>query len=561
MKTYLSQLRFALQHIADRKWNYIPALLGVGIGYSGMSISVSLIPQILIDSAAAGGLHSAGRGLAVYAGLFVLSSLLAVLSQYAYRRTALRAAAALRLRIMEKKTRLPMSFLETSHSGELLSRMLYDMNRVEELYRTKLKEFVNPILALITSVIPMLLLNVPLTLLLLFLSLLCLFVNTTFSGRVRRAGLLAARSNDVLTEQSADILSGLLTIRQYQLADALSARYRLANADFTEKSLKRQRITALLEAMNKGFDILCSIVFLSAGSLMVSAGQTTYGTLVALMSLQSSLIWAALQAGRRFPELFESIASVERIDRFLKEPEEEIRIPASSKTCRDASAFLVFQDVSFSYPRPEKEADGQTGQKNILEHFDLKIRRNETLLLSGPSGCGKSTLFRLLLGFYNVSSGAVLIDGKYLDEYSPQELRGMISLIPQKSFLFQGTILENIRCARPEASEEEVKDAAKAACAHDFITALPGGYDHVLTEQGRSLSFGQRQRIAIARAFLKDAPIILFDEASSGLDNESERAVLESVHTLIRNKTAIIIAHRNADAWNADRKYFFTISH
>ena len=561
MKTYLSQLRFALQYIADRKWNYIPALLGVGIGYSGMSISVSLIPQILIDSAAAGGLHSAGRGLAVYAGLFVLSSLLAVLSQYAYRRTALRAAAALRLRIMEKKTRLPMSFLETSHSGELLSRMLYDMNRVEELYRTKLKEFVNPILALITSVIPMLLLNVPLTLLLLFLSLLCLFVNTTFSGRVRRAGLLAARSNDVLTEQSADILSGLLTIRQYQLADALSARYRLANADFTEKSLKRQRITALLEAMNKGFDILCSIVFLSAGSLMVSAGQTTYGTLVALMSLQSSLIWAALQAGRRFPELFESIASVERIDRFLKEPEEEIRIPASSKTCRDTSAFLVFQDVSFSYPRPEKEAGGQTGQKNILEHFDLKIRRNETLLLSGPSGCGKSTLFRLLLGFYNVSSGAVLIDGKYLDEYSPQELRGMISLIPQKPFLFQGTILENIRCARPEASEEEVKDAAKAACAHDFITALPGGYDHILTEQGRSLSFGQRQRIAIARAFLKDAPIILFDEASSGLDNESERAILESVHTLIRNKTAIIIAHRNADAWNADRKYFFTISH
>ena len=561
MKTYLSQLRFALQYIADRKWNYIPALLGVGIGYSGMSISVSLIPQILIDSAAAGSLHGAGRGLAVYAGLFVLSSLLAVLSQYAYRRTALRAAAALRLRIMEKKTRLPMSFLETSHSGELLSRMLYDMNRVEELYRTKLKEFVNPILALITSVIPMLLLNVPLTLLLLFLSLLCLFVNTTFSGRVRRAGLLAARSNDVLTEQSADILSGLLTIRQYQLADALSARYRLANADFTEKSLKRQRITALLEAMNKGFDILCSIVFLSAGSLMVSAGQTTYGTLVALMSLQSSLIWAALQAGRRFPELFESIASVERIDRFLKEPEEEIRIPASSKTCRDASAFLVFQDVSFSYPRPEKEAGGQTGQKNILEHFDLKIRRNETLLLSGPSGCGKSTLFRLLLGFYNVSSGAVLIDGKYLDEYSPQELRGMISLIPQKPFLFQGTILENIRCARPEASEEEVKDAAKAACAHDFITALPGGYDHILTEQGRSLSFGQRQRIAIARAFLKDAPIILFDEASSGLDNESERAVLESVHTLIRNKTAIIIAHRNANAWNADRKYFFTISH
>ena len=225
MKHYLKQLHFALQYIADVKWKYIPALLGVGLGYSGMSIAVSLIPQLLIDSVASGNFHGVGRGLFLYGIFFLFSSALAILSQYAYRRIALRAVSRLRMRIMEKKTKLPLSYLESAHSGELLSRMLYDMNKIEELYRTKLKEFVNPILALITSIIPMLLLNVPLTILLLVISVLCLFVNTTFSGRIKQAELLAARSNDSLTERSADILSGLLTIRQYQLSDIPAERY------------------------------------------------------------------------------------------------------------------------------------------------------------------------------------------------------------------------------------------------------------------------------------------------------------------------------------------------
>ena len=551
MKHYLKQFHFALQYIADVKWKYLPALLGVGLGYSGMSIAVSLIPQLLIDSVASGSFHSVGCGLFLYGIFFLFSSALAILSQYAYRRIALRAVSRLRMRIMEKKTKLPLSYLESAHSGELLSRMLYDMNKIEELYRTKLKEFVNPILALITSIIPMLLLNVPLTILLLVISALCLFVNTTFSGRIKQAGLLAARSNDALTERSADILSGLLTIRQYQLADILAERYRSANEDYTQKAFHRQKISAALEAMNKGFDILCSIVFLAAGSLMVRSGQTTYGTLVALMSLESSLIWAALQAGKRFPELFESIASVERIDSFLQETEEEIRIPAASKNSRDSSAYLIFQDVTFGYP----------GREKILKHFNLKLNRNETLVLAGPSGCGKSTFFKLLLGFYNVDDGAILIEGKYLDEYGPEALRSRIAYIPQKPFLFSGTIRENILCARPDASEEEVTAAAKAAAAHDFITALPGGYEHLLEDGGRTLSFGQRQRIAIARAFLKDAPIILFDEAVSGLDYESERAIMQSVERLIQNKTALIITHRDTEVWKADRKYFFTISH
>ncbi|MDE6518565.1 MAG: ABC transporter ATP-binding protein/permease, partial [Acetatifactor sp.] len=462
------------------------------------------------------------------------------ISQCIYRSYALKASAGLRKRIMEKRTKLPMEAVESGHSGEMISRMIYDMNKIEELYRTKFKEFVNPILALITSVIPMLLLNVPLTLILLMVSISCLLINTTFSEKVKRAGLSAAKSNDALTEKTSDILAGILTIKQYQLRTEMSQKYKTANRDYTEKSMAKMKISAWLEAMNKGFDILCTIVFLVAGSIMVYAGKTTYGTLVALMSLESSLIWASLQAGKRFPELFENIASVERIENFLALEDERITVPEGNSDS-ESSSYIEFRNVAFGY----------SGQKRVLENFNLKLDENDSVVVTGPSGCGKSTLCKLLMGFYNIEEGAIFVKGKAISDYETNALHDMITYIPQKPFLFNDTLYENIRCVRPEASEEEVIKAAKDANADDFISRLPGKYHYIPGEQGKKLSFGQRQRIAIARAFLKDAPIILFDEVVSGLDYESERAICEAVSALIKEKTAIIITHRNVEAWHA----------
>ncbi|MDE6640358.1 MAG: ABC transporter ATP-binding protein/permease [Acetatifactor sp.] len=540
MGKYLAQIRFACKYISDVKWKYFPALLGVGLGYSGMSITISLIPQVLIDAAVDNDFSNIKSRLLLYGILFCLSAAVSVISQYLYRSYALKASAGLRKRIMEKRTKLPMEVVESEHSGEMVSRMVYDMNKIEELYRTKFKEFVNPVLALITSVIPMLLLNVPLTLILLIVSTLCLFINTTFSGKVKQAGLSAAASNDALTKKTSDILAGILTIKQYQLRPVLAEKYKTANQDYTEKSMAKVKISAWLEAMNKGFDILCTIVFLVAGSIMVHAGKTTYGTLVALMSLESSLIWAALQAGKRFPELFENIASVERIENFLALKDEMITVPDRDINPESAS-YIEFQNVAFGYP----------GRKKVLKNFNLKLQENDSVVVTGPSGCGKSTLCKLLMGFYNIQEGTIFVKGKVISDYEPDALHDMITYIPQKPFLFNDTLFENIRCVRPEASEEEVISAARAANADDFIRRLPGEYNYIPGEQGKKLSFGQRQRIAIARAFLKDAPIILFDEVVSGLDYESERAICEAVSVLIKEKTAIIITHRNADAWHA----------
>ncbi len=543
MKHYLSQIKAALDYLGNEKRLYLVFLLSLGFGYSGMAIAISLIPQVLIDASVSGNYEHMKGKLLLYTGLFFLSFVTSILSQYIYRRCVLRFQAGLRRNVMEKKARLPVSYFENSHSGEFLSQMIYDINKAEELYRSKYKEAFNPIVALITSVIPMFLLDHTLTLLLFFISLLCVLANAAFSDRVKIAGRLTAGASAQLSERSSDILSGILTIKEYQLNEVLSGKFRTTNEQYAGKALDREKIGAFLEAMNSGFTVLCSIVFLVAGSVMVQSGKTTYGTLVALMNLETSIIWAALSAGKRFPELFDNIASLERIQSFLNMEEEVIRVPGQLEENQNQS-YIEFRNVDFSYKN----------NREVLNHFNMQIYQNEAAVITGRSGCGKSTIFKLLLGFYNADKGYIAIDGKSLEEYGANALRQMIAYIPQRPFLFHGTIEKNIRYGNPQASFEQIVKAAKAACAHDFIMELPGGYDYIVGDKGRKLSFGQRQRIAIARAFLKDAPIILFDEATSGLDYESERLVLQAAEQLIENKTALIISHRESGVRLCNRK-------
>jgi len=209
------------------------------------------------------------------------------------------------------------------------------------------------------------------------------------------------------------------------------------------------------------------------------------------------------------------------------------------------AAGIHFDDVSFSYPsRPEQLA---------LQRFALDIAAGETIAFVGPSGAGKSTTFQLLLRFYDPQVGRVSIDGIDISRVSPEELRRRIGLVPQDTVLFGATARENIRYGRPDASDDEIESAARAAAADEFLRALPDGYDTFLGERGTRLSGGQRQRIAIARAILKNPPILLLDEATSALDAESEQLVQRALDALMQDRTTIIIAHRLATVLKADR--------
>lgn len=247
-----------------------------------------------------------------------------------------------------------------------------------------------------------------------------------------------------------------------------------------------------------------------------------------------------LNLGNNYSRLQEYMSNASRVFEILdQQPEDEIY-----KTEKDAdkSAMISFENVSFSYET----------RKAVVNNMSITMKKGQSAALVGPSGGGKNTIIKLLLGFYPISSGSIAINGKSMSEYNIHTIRDMIAYVPQDGYLFDGTIMENIRFGKLSATDEDVIEAAKAAYADDFIQKLPDGYETVVHNRGGNLSGGQRQRVAIARAFLKNAPILLLDEATSALDTESEQQVQISIEALMKNRTTIAVAHRLSTIENSD---------
>jgi ATP-binding cassette subfamily B protein len=260
-----------------------------------------------------------------------------------------------------------------------------------------------------------------------------------------------------------------------------------------------------------------------------------YAVMVATSTGALSEIWGEVQ---------QTAGAAERLVELLS-VEPQIKAPANPQPMPPPRGAVAFEHVTFEYPmRPGVSA---------LKDFSLTIRPGETVALVGPSGAGKSTVFALLQRFYDPQHGRVLIDGVDIAKADPREVRRRMALVPQDTVIFGDTARENVRYGRPDASEAEIRAAAEAAQAAEFIDRLPDGYDTYVGERGVALSGGQRQRVAIARAILRDAPILLLDEATSALDAESERLVQKALESLMKNRTTIVVAHRLATVQKADR--------
>jgi ATP-binding cassette subfamily B protein len=281
------------------------------------------------------------------------------------------------------------------------------------------------------------------------------------------------------------------------------------------------------------------------GSRAVLAGSMTGGQLGQFLMYAFFVGSSATALSSLWGEIQRAAGAMERLSELLQ-AEPVIKAPAVPERLPErVDGKIRFDHVGFSYPsRPESLA---------MNDFSLEIEPGDTLAIVGPSGAGKSTSFQLLLRFYDVLSGAILVDGRDISRLDPRELRRQIGLVPQETVLFGESAMENIRYGRPDASDEEVKQAAILAAADEFIENLPEGYGTFLGERGTRLSGGQRQRVAIARAILKDPPILLLDEATSSLDAESERLVQAALETLMKNRTTLVIAHRLATVKKVDR--------
>lgn len=478
---------------------------------------------------------------------FIVWSLESVF-EYAYdrlwRNLAQNIQHKLRLNAYDHLQDLDLAFFENRSTGSLMSVLNDDINQLERF----LDRGANEVLQVITTVI--IIGGVFFVLAPSVAWMAMLPMPFVMWGAIAFQKLLAPRYAEVrervslLNSRLSNNLSGITTIKSFTAEAYESDRICQESLGYSQSN---QRAIALSAAFIPLIRILILIGFTATllyGGLITVDGQLAVGTYSVLVFLTQRLLWPLTRLGETLDQYQRAMASTNRVMNLLDTPitlhPGNHRLPMSQ-----VQGDIRFEDVTFAY---------DNGQP-VTEHLTLKIPAGKTIAIVGSTGSGKSTLVKLLLRFYEVQQGRITLDGINLQALDPQDLRQAIGLVSQDVFLFHGTVAENIAYGSFGASREAIRAAAKVAEAHDFIENLVSGYDTIVGERGQKLSGGQRQRIAIARAVLKNPPILVLDEATSAVDNETEAAIQRSLEKITQNRTTIAIAHRLSTIRNADRIY------
>ncbi|MCX7230977.1 MAG: ABC transporter transmembrane domain-containing protein [Burkholderiales bacterium] len=437
-------------------------------------------------------------------------------------------------------------FFETTQTGEVLSRLSADTTLVQTVVGSSFSMGLRNAV-LFAGSLGMLVWTVPKVAVTVIAVLAFVVVPAVFIGRrVRR---LSRASQDRLADSSAiaaEVLNAIPVVQSYGQQHRESDRFAQATEATFATSIRRTRTRAWLTAFVIVSAFGSAIFGLYSGSLAVLRGELTAGQLGQTLIYFAMVASSAAVLAEVWGDLLRAAGASERLDELLRAVP-AIRSPATAAAVPAGSPFgaaITFEALRFAYPSRQ--------DRPALEALTLDIAAGRTVALVGPSGAGKSTVLQLLLRFYDRDSGTLSIDGLEIERWPLDALRARIALVPQDAVIFSADAMENIRYGRPDATEEEVVAAARAAQADGFLQELPDGYRTFLGERGVRLSGGQRQRIAIARAILKDAPLLLLDEATSALDTESERLVQAALETAMRGRTTLVIAHRLSTVQRAD---------
>jgi ATP-binding cassette subfamily B protein len=449
-----------------------------------------------------------------------------------------RVTADVRARVFSHMLSLSPNFFETTRTGEVLSRLTADTTLIQIVVGSSASFALRNIVMGIGAIIMMIVTSPKLAALCLFGVPLVVLPIVLFGRRVRK---LSRDSQDRIADTSAyagEALNAIATVQAFTHEDADRANFTRAVEESFTAAIKRTRMRAVMTAFVIFLVGSCIVGVLWAGATDVLAGAMTGGELSQFVLYAVLLASGTGALAETWGDVQRAAGATERLMEILvtepsvKPPRDPVPLP------KPARGAVRFEQVGFHYPsRPDYRA---------LHNVSFAVSPGEAVALVGPSGAGKSTVFQLLLRFFDPQEGRILFDGVTMADADPRDLRANIALVAQDPAIFSGTIFDNIRYGRPDAPAEEVRRAAEAAAADEFIRRLPDGYDAKLGERGVTLSGGQRQRIAIARAILRNAPLLLLDEATSALDAENERLVQQGLANLMSGRTTIVIAHRLA---------------
>ena len=464
---------------------------------------------------------------------------------YFVTRLGERVVADIRRALFDKVMGMSPAYFEKIMTGEVLSRITTDTTLILSVIGSSISVALRNLLTLIGGLVLLMLTSTKLTLLVLLI-VPATVIPIVVLGRKLRA---SSRDNQDLIAQSSGLASEALTavqiVQAFTHVLVTRAQFSAVNEKGFASALNRIGLRAVMTFVVMFLAFAGVVGVLWIGAHDVRTGVMTPGELVQFLIYAVMVAGAVGALSEIWSEVQRAAGATERLVEIMQ-ASDTVQDPARPVApAQPVRGGLVLDDVRFHYPsRPETAA---------LDGVSLTIAPGETVALVGPSGAGKSTVFQLLLRFFDPNSGRILLDGIDLRDMNRDAFRKNFALVPQDSVIFAGSARENIRFGRPEASDTEVEAAALAAAAHDFISALPQGYDTFLGERGVMLSGGQRQRIAIARAILRDAPVLLLDEATSALDAESERLVQRAVEQLGQGRTVLVVAHRLATVKRADR--------
>ncbi|MEI3606422.1 ABC transporter ATP-binding protein [Pseudogracilibacillus sp. SE30717A] len=545
----MSSIKQYMKYVKPYTWHIIWTII-IGIFKFAIPLLIPLILKYVIDNIIQGDmaqsekLHQLFWLMGVSFTIFlILRPPIEYIRQYLAQLVGSKILYDLRDRLFDHIQRLSLKYYSNTKTGEIISRVIHDVEQTKTFVITGLMNVWLDMVTILIAIGIMMTMDVKLTIVSIILFPLYGLSVKYFYAKLRK---LTRERSQALAEVQGHLherVQGISVTRSFALEDYEQEQFDHRNHNFLTKAIEHTKWNAKTFAATNTITDLAPLLVITFAGYQVITGSLTVGTMVAFVGYMERVYSPLRRLINASTTLTQSIASIDRVFEFMNEPY-DVYDKENAVELGRVKGEIQIENVSFQYNEEEL---------TVLKNVNLHVSKGETIAFVGMSGGGKSTLISLIPRFYDVTEGSIKVDGIDIRDATQRSLRNNIGMVLQDNILFSESIAMNIRMGNPEATDEEVIAAAKAANAHEFIEALPQKYDTLVGERGVKLSGGQQQRIAIARVFLKNPPILIFDEATSALDLESEHTIQEALEKLAADRTTFIVAHRLATITHADR--------
>ena len=538
--TILRLLVYMLQY----KYLLLLALI-LTIGSNLLSLVGPMLSGYAIDAIEPGAGKVVFEKVFYYAGLMVLfylfSSLLSYILSVLMIHISRKVVYRMRKDVFHRLMDLPVGYFDTHQTGDIISRLSYDIDTVNTSLSNDLVQILTTVITVVGALAMMIIISPKLVLIFAFTVPLSMLITKTLTGKTRPMFRLRSKKLGELNGFVEEMISGQKTLKAYHQEDNTISKFDVKNEEAVESYYRAEYYGSVVgPAVNFINNLSLSLVSVF-GALLFLAGQMSVGNISSFILYSRKFSGPINEAANIISELQSALTAAERVFNMMDEIPEPVD-KENAVELNEVEGDVKLEDVSFGYTR----------EQTIIKGLDLHARPGKLVAIVGPTGAGKTTLINLLMRFYDIDSGSISVENKNIVDIKRASLRKSYAMVLQDTWLFQGTIFENIAYGKEDATMEEVEEAAKAARIHSYIKHLPNGYQTILTDDGTNISKGQKQLLTIARAMLLDANMLILDEATSNVDTRTEQQIQKAMRKLMENKTCFVIAHRLSTIQNAD---------